>query len=61
MIDRLSTFFHVNPHHEKSHRQLTDEIRAVAAETRKRTWLNNDIDDQLARDFYLRDARSRLN
>lgn len=59
--DDAAQYFHVNPHHQRSYAELTALIREVAVETRKRTWLRNDTEDQRAREFYLRDARNRLN
>ncbi|WP_280357503.1 hypothetical protein [Nocardia otitidiscaviarum] len=57
----LSAYFHTNPHHGKTHRELTREIREVAAEARKRGMLGNDLEDQWWRAHYLHEARAQLN
>ncbi|MBF6138264.1 hypothetical protein IU501_35415 [Nocardia otitidiscaviarum] len=57
----LSTYFHTNPHHGKTHHEMTREIREVAAEARKRRVNGNDTDDQWWRAHYLCEARAQLN
>lgn len=50
-----------NEEHGNSVRQLDNEIREVAAETRKRVVNNNDTEDQQWRERYLHDARGSVN
>jgi hypothetical protein len=45
----------------KSPRECADELREVAAETRRRTVNRNDTDDQQWRAKNLRDARGQAN
>lgn len=60
-VAEWGTFFHTNPHHGKTHREMTREMLEVAGETRKRRLHGNDTDDQWWRAHYLREARAQLN
>jgi len=55
------TYFHTNPHHGKTHTEMTRELLEVAGETRRRRLNGNDTDDQWWRAHYLREARAQLN
>lgn len=58
---RKTREFISNAEYGKDRDQLTDEIREVNAETRKRTNNRVDTDDQQWRHRNLREARDRLN
>lgn len=58
---RKTREFISNAEYGKDRDQLTDEIREVNAETRKRTNNRVDTDDQQWRSRNLREARDRLN
>jgi hypothetical protein len=58
---RKTREFISNAEYGKDRDQLTDEIREVNAETRKRTNNRVDLEDQQWRHRNLREARDRLN
>jgi hypothetical protein len=53
--------FYVNKEVGRGRREITDDLRELSAETRKRTNNKLPTEDQAARRRNLRDARSRLN
>lgn len=57
----LYPFHGAHREHGKDRRELDNELREVAAETRKRTNNRADTEDQEARANNLRETRGRLN